>query len=165
MNPHIVFKLLGFDHSEEWLEFVSKQVQADAMLGDPIARHVDMLITMYKQPTYNPESWLFKTDNDIQHTQATIIAKYPELTTGGSTEPWAMRKLLAWVERVDLLKDDDDKLGAYNWSYTAKHIAERAIKMYVSNSQMILAAIMCGYLPNYVRQTNCDFKKGWWYEQ
>ena len=163
---HELFRLMGFDFPGR-VEQLEAAIEDNGFEHDEITPLVARLVLIYKQPTskYKPESWLFKSDDDLQHTQEAIIAKYPELTAAGATEPWAMLPLLAWVERVDLLKDDDDKLGAYNWSYTAKHIAERAIKTYVSNSQMILAAIMCGYLPNYVRQTNCDFKKGWWYEQ
>jgi hypothetical protein len=111
------------------------------------------------------KNWDTESDDEIQRQQTEICKLYPELTANGSTEPWAMRPLLNWIESVDLIKDDDDKLGKYNWSYTAKHIAERAIKAYVANGQLILAAIMCGYLPAYVSRTNCDFKKGWWYEQ
>mgnify|MGYP007001742817 FL=1 len=110
-------------------------------------------------------NWDNVPDDEIQRQQAEIIAQYPSVTLHGSTTPVGMRPLLAWVDSVDLLKDDDRKLGAYNWSYTAKHIAERDLKTYVSSGQLVVAAIMCGYVPNYVRQTNCDFKKGWWYEQ
>ena len=110
-------------------------------------------------------NWDATDDEELLRQQAEIIKLYPTLCEGGGTAPWAMRPLLKWVDSVDLIKGDDPRLGAYNWSYTAKHVAERAIKAYVANSQLILAAIMCGYLPNYIRATNCDFKRGWWYEQ
>ena len=157
-----ILSLLGFDNSE----FVALADKWAKTSEDPISALVERLTLIAQQPEpYNPESWLFKPDEDIQRTQEAIVAKYPELTAAGLTTPRVMRRLLAWVERVDLLKDDDGTLGKYNWSYTAKHIAERELKQYISNSQMILAAIMCGYLPDYVSRTNCDFKKGWWYEQ
>lgn len=157
-----MLSLLGFDNPE-FVEFIAKLVKFS---DEPTAMLVERLVLIAQQPEpFNHESWLFKPDEDIQRTQESVVAKYPELTATGLTTPHVMRRLLAWVERVDLLKDDDDTLGKYNWSYTAKHIAERELKQYISNSQMILAAIMCGYLPDFISRTNCDFKKGWWYEQ
>jgi hypothetical protein len=108
-------------------------------------------------------NWDDVSDNELLRQQYEIRACYPVLARDLTTAD-GMRPLLAWVEGVDLIKGDDDKLGAYNWSYTAKHIAERDLRTYISNSHLIMAAIMCGYLPNYVRATNCDFKRGWWYD-
>ena len=113
-----------------------------------------------------PINWDVVDDDEILRQYNEVCALYPVLTEGSlGIDVKQLRKILAWVAENDLIKGDDPKLGSYNWSYTAKHVAERAIKMYVHNSELVVAAIMNGYLPDYQSRSYCDFKRGWWYDR